>query len=716
MAEAMRFRIRGMDCGEEVSALKREVGPIVGGEEQLTFDLLNARMGVRPGGKAPDVEAILAAIRRAGMEGALWRDGAEQEEDGRRHTRALLTGASGLLTATGFGLHAFQGQSLVEAFAGGEGVFPPGVIACYVGAIVTGGLLVAPKAWGALRRMQPDMHLLLVIAVTGAVGIGEWFEAATVTFLFSLSLVLEAWSVGRARRAVQSLLALAPPLARRLMDDGSEVEVPPEQVGVDDRVVVRPGERVPVDGRVTAGASAINQAPVTGESVPVQKEPGDEVFAGTINGDGALEVICERAAGDTTLARIVRMVGEAQSRRAPSEQWVERFARVYTPAVMVLAAAILLIPPLVFQQPWVEWLYRALVLLVIACPCALVISTPVSIVAALTSSARRGVLVKGGVHMETPARLVAVAFDKTGTLTRGRPEVVELVPLNGHNDAELLARAAALEARSEHSLARAILERARADGITFEPAADFQIIQGKGAEGVIEGRTFWLGSHRFLEERGQETPEVHERLEQMAAGGRTVVVVGNEQHVCGLIALADAVRPGARDMLERLHRVGVQRIVMLTGDNKATAEAIAGEVGVDEVRADLLPEDKVAAIDELVASHGHVAMVGDGVNDAPAMARSSLAIAMGAAGTDAAIETADVALMSDDLSRLPWLVAHSRRTVSIIRQNIGFALSIKAVFVLLTFAGAASLWAAIAADMGASLAVIFNALRLLNTE
>jgi Cd2+/Zn2+-exporting ATPase len=381
--------------------------------------------------------------------------------------------------------------------------------------------------------------------------------------------------------------------------------------------------------------------------------------------------------------------------------------------VFVFALLVAVSGPFLFDWTWMQAIYKALVLLVIACPCALVISTPVSIVAALAGAARQGVLIKGGVFVEAPAHLRAIAFDKTGTLTRGQPAVVEVVPLSGHDEQELLERAAAMESRSDHPLAHAIVRHAGERGVRFAPADDFQMIQGKGARARFDGREYWLGSHRYLEERRQETPEIHERLETMSGAGRTVVVIGNPDHVCGLIALSDEVRQQSAAALEALRKGGIEHLIMLTGDNAPTARAIAAQVGIDEVQAELLPQDKVATIEKLVQKYGHVAMVGDGVNDAPAMARASLGIAMGAAGSDAAIETADIALMSDDLSRLPWLIAHSRRALEVIRQNIGFSLAVKALFLALTIAGSASLWAAIAADTGASLLVIFNGLRLL---
>lgn len=716
----LRFKIHGMDCAEEIGALKREVGPVVGGADCLGFNLLEGYMSVDRDAPSTDADAILRAIARTGMRGEPWDGEKPATEDSfwRRHGRSLLTATSGLLTLAGFLTHTYVVGGFVAALGSegtglAQGTVPVASQALYALAALASAWQILPKAWYALRRVSPDMNVLMLVAVIGAMGIGEWFEAATVAFLFAVSHLLESWSVGRARRAIAKLMELAPPLARVKQDDGREIEVPPERVPVGALLIVKPGEKVPLDGRVTRGISEVNQAPITGESVPVPKNPGDRVFAGTINGDGALEVECTKPAADTALAHIIQLTSEAQKRRAPSEQWVERFARIYTPTVMGLAVSVLLVPPLLLGESWMEWLYRALVLLVIACPCALVISTPVSIVAAIAAAARQGVLVKGGEHIEAPARLKAVAFDKTGTLTQGRLLVKEVVALNGHDETELLERVAALEARSDHPLAQAIVAYTAERGISILPAEDVRILQGKGATGRFNGKPYWIGSHRYLEERGQETEAIHERLEALSAAGRTVVVVGNEAHVCGFIALADAVRPESAPTIRALRRVGIGHFVMLTGDNAATARQIALETGVDEVRAELLPADKVAAIEALVAKYGHVAMVGDGINDAPALARASLGIVMGAAGSDAAIETADIALMSNDLAKLPWLIRHSRRTLAIIHQNVGFSLLVKAVFVALTFLGSASLWMAIAADMGASLLVTFNGLRLL---
>ncbi len=708
------FRVRGLDCAEEVAILKRELGPLVGGEEDLGFDVLRGKLTV-----SADVapEAIRDAIARTGMRAEPWLETAGESRRGRgRGIQNLLTAISGALTAAGFATHAGIAGGVLAAL-GSEGmgmarVVPLPARALYLVAIALAGRYVLPKAVYALRRLRPDMNLLMTVAVFGAIALGEWFEAATVAFLFALSNALEAWSVGRARRAVEALMDLSPTTARVKSCCGEEREVEASQVAVDSVFVIHPGEKVPLDGEVIDGRSEVDQAPITGESVPVAKARGDEVFAGTINGSGVLEVRSTRPPDETTLAHIIRLVEEAQSRRSPSEQWVEKFARVYTPAVMALALAVAVVPPLAFAADWGVWLYRALVLLVIACPCALVISTPISIVAALASAARSGVLIKGGVFVEAPARLAAVAFDKTGTLTEGEPSVVEVVPFAEHDETDLLERAAALEGRSGHPLARAVRRHAEAKGIEVPPAEDVQILPGEGVQGRFNGTAFWLGSHRYLEDRGQETPEVHEMLERMSDAGRSVIVVGNDDHVCGFIAVADGVRPEARESLAALREEGMH-LVMLTGDNEGTARAIGRETGIDDVRSELLPIDKVETVERLVECYGEVAMIGDGVNDAPAMGRATLAVAMGSAGSDAAIEAADVALMSDDLSRLPWLVGHSRRTLAVIRQNVVFALGVKAAVFALATAGLATLWMAIAADMGASLLVIFNGLRLL---
>lgn len=717
------YKIAGMDCAEEVKALKGSVGKLPG-VVRLDFNLIEGTMMVESEVGSPGERAVFEAVRQAGLEATHLNPsrlaGINTNEKGgwREHRRAFMCWGAGMLVLLGLGVHAWLHGDLLHAFGGGEGLphheFPPAAILIYAVAIVMGGWFVAPKAWLALRRLRADMNLLMAIAVCGAMVIGQWFEAATVTFLFALSLLLESWSVGRARRAIRSLVSLTPPTARYLCpQDGDILEKPVDEVPLWATVLVRPGERIPLDGIVTKGRTSVNQAPITGESIPVAKAEGADVFAGTINEEGAIEFKVTKPAQDTTLARIIRMVEQAQSRRAPVEQWVEKFARYYTPAMIAVAFLVAVVPPL-FGGGWEAWFYEALVMLVIACPCALVISTPVSIVAALTAAARAGVLIKGGAYLEAAGRVTAFALDKTGTLTQGLPEVQEILPLNGHTEEELLARAAAMELHSRHPLAAAILKKARAANVTPLVAHGFLELKGRGAEAMIEGHLFWVGSHRLLREKGIGESEVLLQAQRMEDAGHSIIVVGSDQHICGLISVADSIRPEALDLVRQLKAAGVRHVAMLSGDNQGTADAVGRVVGVDEVRAELMPEDKMRAVREIGESHGLMAMVGDGVNDAPALATATLGIAMGAAGTDAAVETADIALMSDDLSHLPWLVRHARRSLRIIRQNILFALGVKAVFMLLALLQMATLWMAIAADMGASLIVIFNALRLLH--
>lgn len=714
------FRVNGLDCADEVAILSKVVGPEVGGSEHLAFDVINGRMTILEGAKPLSDDKIIKIVGSTGMSAKMWNaESAEADQAEHFARQRLFTGLSGGLWAAGFLYHIVEtgAGGALRLFSGhGETSMPLIEMGLFLLAVVFGAWLVAPKAWSAARRLSPDMNLLMIVAVAGAIGLGEFFEAATVAFFFALSLTLESWSVGRARNAVSALLDLAPPTARVIRDDGSESDVPAAQVTIGDRFVVRGGDRIPLDGEVTEGRGDVDQAPITGESALVAKEIGDEVYAGTINGDGTLTVKATKAAGDTVLSKIIRMVGDAHSRRAEVEQWVTKFARIYTPIVMILAVLIAIVPPLLFSGAWNYWFYNALVLLVIACPCALVISTPVSIVASLAASARNGVLIKGGAYVEAPSRLTALAMDKTGTITMGEPEVAGLHPFGDTPERDLLSAAVALEARSSHPLARAILARGERDGLKQSVATDTKTVPGRGVEGSWEGQSVWLGSDRFATEKGLGDTIPRDLLERIEGAGSTLVAVGSGDRLLGLIELRDRIRPDAKGVVARLHAQGVKKIIMLTGDNERTARAVAAEVGIDEVRAELLPEDKVMAIEELVANYDVVAMIGDGVNDAPAMARAHFAIAMGAVGSDAAIETADIALMTDDIGKVPWLVGHSRRTMNIIHQNIGIALATKALFVGLTAFGMATMWGAIAADVGVSLLVVANALRLLRAK
>lgn len=624
-----------------------------------------------------------------------------------------ITLASAVFWLAGITFHLFETYPVV--LSGHDEIpMPPVEMGLFLLATLAGVWLVAPKAWTAAKRRSPDMNLLMCVAVIGAIALGEYFEAATVSFLFALSLYLEDWSVGRARNAVAALLELAPETVNIIQPDGSEKTVQASAVTVGEEFIVKAGERIALDARVSAGLSSVNQAPITGESAPVTKEPGDDVFAGTINGEGDLTLISTKPSSDTVLAKIIEMVGSAQNNQAHIEQWINKFARIYTPVVMAIAAIIAVVFPLVLAQPFTVWFYRALVLLVIACPCALVISTPVSIVAALTSAARSGVLIKGGAFVELPSRTTAVALDKTGTLTEGNPKVDQIFTGIGVNERSLLDIAAALEVRSTHPLGRAITDYYRTNvGEHIEAATDTTTVAGRGLEGTFARQSVWLGSQRFAQDKGVELEVLAAPAEAAYENGASLVCIGTGSKFLGAITLSDSIRADAKATISALRTSGVEEIVMLTGDNERSALRVASEVGIDHVRADLLPQDKLNAITELADSHEVVAMIGDGINDAPAMARAHYAIAMGAIGSDAAIETAEVALMSDDISKVPWLIKHSRSAMSIIRQNITFSLVAKAALALATGFGLASMWAAIAADVGVSLIVVTNALRLL---
>jgi Cd2+/Zn2+-exporting ATPase len=575
----------------------------------------------------------------------------------------------------------------------------------FVLAALVGGWNFFPKGLGAARRLALDMNFLMSVAIIGAVILGEFFEAASIAVLFSVAELLEAYSVDRARASIASLLEMAPDWAV-VVRNGAEVTVPAASLVQGDEVVVRPGDRVPADGTVLEGASAVDQSPITGESLPVEKLPGDAVFSGTINREGHLRVRVDRPAADSALAKIVRMVEEAESRKSPSERFVDRFARAYTPVIAAGAVVIGVVPPLLFDAPVAVWLTRALTLLVIACPCALVISTPVAVVSGLTAAARHGVLIKGGMYLEALASVRVFAFDKTGTLTEGHPTVESVIPVSGE-EAETLGRAAALEQRSGHPLARAIVEEADARGIPRAHFAvtEFEALPGMGARARIDGEEHVIGRPslfpRALPPKGLEE------------SGRSVIGVARNGELLAWISLADRARSGAAAAIEELRGLGIERTVMLTGDNRGTAESIRVGVGVDEARAELLPAEKLSLLVELRERYGSVAMVGDGVNDAPALAAATVGIAMGAAGSDTALETADVALMGDDLERLPYLVRLSRRARAVIRQNIAAAIAVKAILAIGVPLGYVSLIAAVLiGDLGVSLAVTANALRL----
>jgi Cd2+/Zn2+-exporting ATPase len=620
-----------------------------------------------------------------------------------------LVAASGILTAVGLVL--------------GWTDFGPLWLRTGAFAIATlaGGMLVFPAAWKALLGRRLDMNVLMTVAVAGAWIIGEHGEAAAVVFLFSLSELLESWAATRARRAVQALLELSPPTAIVIEADGTEREIAVAEVAIGAEIRIRSGSRVPLDGEVISGNSSVDQAPITGESVPVDKAPGDPVFAGTVNGEGSLKVRVTKAAGDSTLARIIQLVGEAEEQKPPTQRWVDRFAAIYTPAVFIAAILVAVLPPLVLGQAWHPWVYRALVLLVIACPCALVIATPVSIVSGLTALARRGVLVKGGIYLEAVGKLRALAVDKTGTITQGKPQVVGITEVGGLSKGEILRRAAAINSHSEHPLATAIVTEAHIRKVVYVPAMDYVSITGQGAQASVDGHPHFIGNHRMAHEAGICTPEIEVLLTSIEAKGQSLAILGHIPHgdckgeILGIIAIADTLRPEVTEALRLIHAAGIEKIIMLSGDNQRTASAIAKQAGIDEAIGDLMPDQKVEHVRRLVAKYAHVGMIGDGVNDAPALAVANVGFAMGAIGSDTAIETADIALMKDDLTKVADAILTGRRALRIIRFNVTFALAIKAVFLILAFAGLAGLWLAILADTGATLLVILNSLRLLSS-
>jgi Zn2+/Cd2+-exporting ATPase len=712
------LNITGMCCGAEAATLEKELSRLDGVAE-VRCNLVKSTVTVRHDAGRVSEPQLVAAIARTGMKAGMGapdheHDHKHDDEDGHehghehgevQHMHLVATIISGVFVGVGLAAHWLTLGEPLE-------------IAAFGAAMVAGGWFIAPKAWQALRRLSPDMNLLMSIAAVGALFIKAWDEAASVVFLFSLAELLESYSLTRARRAIETLMKVAPDTA--FVKHGEMLtELPVETVSVGSIIIIKPGGRIPLDGVVLTGESSVNQAPITGESMPVDKKSDDEVFAGSINGRGSLEVRVTKLATESTLAKIIHLVEEAQSQKAPAQRFVDVFARYYTPIVIGLAVLIAIVPPLLFGQAWGVWFYRSLVMLVIACPCALVISTPVSIVSGLTAAARNGVLIKGGAVLESLGKLRALAVDKTGTITEGRPRVVEVMSLNDTAPDKILRVAAALEAHSEHPLAQAILEYAEQQGITPERAEKFQSMTGKGAEGLIDGHDYFVGNHRLVEELAVCSTETEQRIEEIERRAQTAVVVSHRPHadckgeVLGVIAIGDTIRPQAAEAVRQLRTAGLQRVVMLTGDNRATAEAIAKQAGITEVIAELLPDEKVERVRELLASEHHVGMVGDGINDAPALAAASVGIAMGVAGTDAALETADVALMADDLGKLPEAITLGRQTERVIRFNIAFSILLKLVFLGLAAAGLATMWMAIAADMGASLAVIANGLRLL---
>lgn len=752
--QSLTLRIEGMDCAD--CALKLEKGlHALDGVADCTVSFATTRMTLVYDPALLDVNRVERRVRTLGYSVAPAGQLAAPQAPGprgwlqrlRSRPRDALTALSGLLLLAGA---AASLANMPQALSAG----------LFAASVLAGGVFIFRKAWSSLRiNHELDINVLMTLAVCGAALIGEWAEAAVVVFLFSLGEALEGYTMDQARNAIRSLMDLAPAeaavlrpcldcaghLGQPLPNGGvyehgpcpwcepHELRVPVAELAIGETVLVRPGERIPMDGVVLTGQSAVNQAPITGESLPVDKSAGSEVFAGSINGRGPLEIRVTRLAADNTLSRLIHLVEEAQAQKAPAQRWIDRFARVYTPVVVAIAAAIIVLPPLLFDQPLLStagqtgWLYRGLTMLVIACPCALVISTPVAIVSAISAAARHGVLIKGGVHLEALARVQVMAFDKTGTLTLGRPALLDAHCVT-HDDLasapcptcdDVLALAAAVERRSEHPLATAVVQAAEARRLNdrYATAVSVEALAGQGVRGLVNGQALAVSSHRRVHELHLGHDDAFcAQVQRVEAAGQTTMLLHDDQGIRGYLAVADQMRPGSATAVAGLKAAGIQHVVMLTGDNASTAQAIAGQLGIDDVRANLLPEDKVRAVETLLAEHGEVAMVGDGVNDAPALARATVGIAMGGAGSDQALETADVALMGDDVALLPFVVRLSRQTRRVILQNVAFSLGIKAIFLALALAGAATLWMAVFADVGASLLVILNGMRLLRAK
>jgi len=695
-AQQSVFQVSGLDCGDCAAKLEKRVAALAG----VVSAQVNFTAGKMTVEHTSPLADILQAVKQAGYQAERLTAGPRHPEaktawwTNRRTQSTILSGII-LGLATILEWLKFQDTALIPL---------------YVAAAVIGGYSAAKSGLYGLRSFTFDMNFLMTVAVIGAAAIGEWSEGATVAFLFSFGNTLQTYTMDKTRQSIRALMELAPPeaLVRR---NGMEERLPVEEIMIGDLVIVKPGERIAMDGIVKNGLSAVNQATITGESLPVEKIAGDTVYAGTVNEHGALEIEVTRIAADSTLAKIMHLVEEAQAQKAPSQQFVDVFAKYYTPAVLLTAAGIMTLPWLLFNQPFAPWFYKGLVLLVISCPCALVISTPVSIVSAIGNASRNGVLIKGGAYLEQMGGIQAIAFDKTGTLTHGRPVVTDILPLGETSEQDLLTLAAAVEKWSEHPLAMAIVEKAKQ--LPLQPAANFKALVGRGAQADINGQTVYVGNLRLFEELGLSLEHNKDVMLHLEEHGKTVMLIGSGTAIGGLIAVADTLRDNSKNAIQELRQAGMKHIAMLTGDNSRVAASIARNLNLDAYYSDLLPQDKVTTVQKLTKEYGSVVMVGDGVNDAPALAAAAVGVAMGVAGSDTALETADIALMADDLGKLAYVINLSRKTVAVIKQNIGFAVLIKVIFVIFTFFGFVDLWLAVLADMGSSILVTLNGMRLM---
>lgn len=701
------FYIPKMDCPAEEKLIRVQLQkmPEI---KQLEFNLLQKELTVTH--RLADVANIQKVLASLGMEA--------QPKNNTSYTAKSLTLLQPSITRWDWLVIVISGglAFLAEIFAfTTQNEKSPLIIGLALASMLIGGRQTFMKGLRALRYFTLNMNFLMTIAIIGAVVIGEWPEAAMVTFLFALAEMIESYSLDKARHAIRQLMEITPDMATVQNTSGGWLVKSVQEIKLNDIVWVKPGERIPLDGIVIKGQSSVNQAPITGESMPLLKKENDTVFAGSINERGSFEFKVTAYANETLLAKITRAVQQAQSERAPTQRFVDQFAKYYTPAMVLFALLIATLPTLVWAAPFYPWFYKALVLLVIACPCALVISTPVTVVSGLAAAARHGILIKGGTYLEKGHQLKALAFDKTGTLTYGKPQVTDVITLAELSENEILQLAASLESHSEHPVAEAIVQRwqTMASQNALLPVNQFETIPGQGIIGVIQNQPYFLGNHRFAEAKKVCNANIETVLNRLEQQGKTTIVLGTTQKALAVLAVADTVRPTSKQALQSLHKLGITS-VMITGDNPTTAKTIAKTLGIDEVQANLLPENKLTAIDKLLKKYGTVGMVGDGINDAPALAKASIGFAMGHSGTDIALETADIALMEDNLNKVPFFIMLSRRTWHKLIQNITLSIGVKIIFFTLALMGLASLWMAIFADMGASLIVVLNGLRLIH--
>ena len=692
----IRLQVEGMDCEDETMLIEKKMKSLKG-LESFRVDLMTQSLLVRYDPGMLSVQEIIKSIAETGMKARLEK---------KKVTAKAWWKEMRILTLIGCGAFAGVGFVLEQL-----GIETP-AIGFYAVAIASGGYYPARMGLGALRTFTLNIRTLMVAGAVGAMILGLWEEAAMLVFIYSLGDVLEAYAVDRARGALKALMDLMPKeaLVRR---DGEDLTLPVEEVRIGEIMIIRPAERIALDGQVVSGSSAVDEAPITGEPIPVVKEPGAEVFAGTVNQRGMLEVEVTKLSQDTTLARVIHSVEEAQAKKSSFQRFGETFGKIYTPAMFVLALGVMVIPVWFAGGAWSQWFYRGLVVLVVSCSCGIALSIPVAVVAAIGNGARNGILFKGGIYLEQAATVKAVAFDKTGTLTIGRPQVTDVIPLGQYSRGEILSLAACLESRSEHPLGEAIVRRAREEDIAFDPAEQFEALVGRGAKGRVDGRVFYVGGTRLFLERNMNLGSIQPRLSELEAQGKSTMLLADDRQLIGVIAVGDRLRFETRQALQALKQIGIRQVAMLTGDNEGTAKAIAEQAGVDTYFARLLPDDKVAKIKQLRNTYGAIAMVGDGINDAPAMAVADLGVAMGAAGTDVALETADIALMSDDLSKLPVAFKLSQRTVRNIRQNIIISLAVIAFLVPAALIGLIGMVPGLLINEAGGLAVIANGLRLL---